>query len=230
MARAKAVTASVRRYPPPPSPCANSPQSPKPHPVGQQCPKSPPPPPDPMCQQCPPPPLSWLPVPNYTPQQPLRGKERGGKPESGRALMLAATEPQVIQQRRERVTNGGRSPIRTRRLRLIWLPVPQETTSPAATLTPLSMDPPSPAPRPSDYPCSSANAAPTPTPTMAERAHPCNNNRGQPRTVKDSPEKTPGAPQTHFTGLGGGRLRTPPSPQVRGCARRGTSPGPQPLD
>ena len=57
--------------------------------------------------------LIWLPVPNYTPQQPLRGKERWGKPESGRALMLAATEPQVIQQRRERVTNGGRSPVRT---------------------------------------------------------------------------------------------------------------------
>ena len=45
---------------------------------------------------------------------------------------------------------------------------------------------PPPAPRPSDYPCSSTNAAPTPTPTMAERAHPCNNNRGQPRTAKDS--------------------------------------------
>ena len=111
--------------------------------------------------------------------------------------MLAATEPQVIQQRRERVTNGGRSPVRTRRLRLIRFPVPQETTSPAASLTPLRLDPPHPlASRLSDYPCSSTNAAPTPTPTMAERVHPCNNNRGQPRIAKDSPEKTPGAPRT----------------------------------
>ena len=55
--------------------------------------------------------------------------------------MLAATEPHVIQQRRERVTNGGHNPIRTRRLRLIWLLVPQKTTSPAATLIPLRMDP-----------------------------------------------------------------------------------------
>ena len=96
--------------------------------------------------------------------------------------------------------------------------------------------PPPPAPRPSDYPCSSANAAPTTTPTMAEHAHPCNYNRGQPRTAKASPEKTPGAPRT----LGdeptnslqgrGGRPRTPPSPQLRGRVRRGTSPGPAPLD
>ena len=61
--------------------------------------------------------------------------------------MLAVTEPQVIQQRRERVTNGGCSPVRTRRLRLIWLPVPQETTSPAASLTPLRLDPPSTTPQ-----------------------------------------------------------------------------------
>ena len=40
--------------------------------------------------------LIWLPVPNYTPQQPDRGKERWGRLESGRALMLAATKPQVI--------------------------------------------------------------------------------------------------------------------------------------
>ena len=78
-------------------------------------------------------------------------------------------------------------------------PLPQETTTPAATMTPLRMDPPPP-PHPRDYPFCSANAAttltPTPTPTMAERAHPCNYNRGQPRTAKDSPEKTPGAPPT----------------------------------
>ena len=148
----------------------------------------------------------------HTPQQPLRGKERWGKPDSGRALTLAATEPHVIQQRRERVSNGGRNPVRTRRLRLIWLPVPQETTSPAAALTPLRLEPPPPAPRPSDYPCSSTNAAPTPTPTMAEHAHPCNNNRGQPTTAKDSLEKTPGAPRTldgeptdSLQGRGGGR-------------------------
>ena len=85
-------------------------------------------------------------------------------------------------------------------------------------------------------PCSSTNAAPTPTPTMAERAHPCNNNRGQPRTAKDSPEKTPGAlrtlgdePTDSLQGRGG-RPRTPPSPQLRGRVRRGTSPGPEPLD
>ena len=72
--------------------------------------------------------------------------------------------------------------------------------------------PPPHAPHASDYPCSSANTAPTPTPTMAERAHPCNNNRGQPRTAKDSPEKTPEAPRTlgdeptdSLQGRGGGR-------------------------
>ena len=43
----------------------------------------------------------WLPMPNYTPQQPHGGKERWGRPESGRALMLAVTEPQVIQQMRD---------------------------------------------------------------------------------------------------------------------------------
>ena len=74
--------------------------------------------------------------------------------------MLAATEPQVIQQRRERVTNGGHSPVRTRRLRLIWLPVPQETTSPIATLTPLRMDPP---PPPQHHAPATTPAAP-PTP------------------------------------------------------------------
>ena len=56
--------------------------------------------------------------------------------------------------------------------------------------------PPPHAPHPRDYPCSSANAAPTLTPTMAERAHPCNNNRGQPRTAQDSPKKTPAALRT----------------------------------
>ena len=124
-----------------------------------------------------------------------QGQGEVGEAREWRALMLAVTEPQVIQQRRERVTNGGHSPVRTQRLRLIWLPVPQETSSPAATLTPLSMDPP-PQHHTSDYPYSSANAAPTMTPTMAERAHPCNNNRGQPRTAKDNPEKTPRAPRT----------------------------------
>ena len=50
--------------------------------------------------------LIWLPVPNYTPQQPLRGKERWGRPESGRALMLAATEPQVIRTTGDLATEG----------------------------------------------------------------------------------------------------------------------------
>ena len=136
--------------------------------------------------------------------------------------MLAATEPQVIQQRREKVTNGGRSPVRTRGLRLIWLPVLQETTSPAATLTHSKWTPPPPTPHPSDYPCNPTNAAPTKTPTMAERAHPCNNNIGQPRTAKDSPDKMPGAPRTvgdeptdSLQGRGEGRPQTPPSPQLR---------------
>ena len=128
--------------------------------------------------------------------------------------MLAANEVQVIRQLRDRITDGGRSPIRTPRLRLIWLPMPQETTSPAATLTPLREDPPPPyASHPSDYPYSSANTAPTPTPTMAERAHPHNNNRGQPRKAMDSPEKTPGAPRAlgdeatdTLQGRGGGGL------------------------
>ena len=109
------------------------------------------------------------------------------------------------------------------------MPVPHETISPAATLTPLRMDLP-PAPRPSDYPCSSTNAAPTPTPTMAERAHPCNNNRGQPRTVKDSPEKTPRAPRSlgdeptdTLQGRGGGRPRTRPEPLDSRRARRAWS-------
>ena len=54
--------------------------------------------------------------------------------------MLAATEPQVIWQLRERVTDGGCSPVRPRRLRLMWLPVPQDTTSLASKLPPLIMD------------------------------------------------------------------------------------------
>ena len=74
--------------------------------------------------------------------------------------MLAATEPQVIQQWSERVTNGGHSPVRTGRLRLIWLPVPQETTSPAATLTPLTMDPPP--PHTHHAPATTPAAPPTP--------------------------------------------------------------------
>ena len=79
--------------------------------------------------------LIWLPVPHHTPQHPHRGTEMWGRPESGRALMLVATEPQVIRQLRDRVTDGGRSPITTRRSGLIWLPVPRETTSPTATPT-----------------------------------------------------------------------------------------------
>ena len=62
--------------------------------------------------------------------------------ESGEALMLVATEPQAIRQLQDRFTDGRRSPVRTRRLRLMWLPVLQETTSPTATLTPLRMQPP----------------------------------------------------------------------------------------
>ena len=76
--------------------------------------------------------------------------------------------------------------------------------------------PPPPAPQPSDYPCRSANAAPTLTPTMAEHAHPCNNNRGQPRTAKDSTEKTPGAPRT----LGD----EPTDPLQGGCVDSSLSP------
>ena len=55
-----------------------------------------------------------------TPQQSHRGTEMFGRRESGRALMLAATELQVIWQLRDRVTDGGRNPVKTRRLRLIW--------------------------------------------------------------------------------------------------------------
>ena len=147
-------------------------------------------------------------------------------------LMLAATEPQVIQQRRDRVTNGGRSPVRTRRLRLIWLPVPQETTSPAATLTPLSMDPPP------------QHHAPATTPATPPTPHQHRHQQWQnalthattiARTAKDGPEKMPRAPRTQgdeptdtLQGKGGGR--TPPYPQLRGRVRRGTSPGPEPLD
>ena len=80
--------------------------------------------------------------------------------------MLAATEPQVIRQLRDRVTDGARSAVRTRKLGLIWLPVPHETITPAALLTPLGMDTP-PTPHPSDYLYNSANAAATSTPTMA---------------------------------------------------------------
>ena len=58
----------------------------------------------------------------HTPQQPHRGMEVWGRLESGGALVLAATEPQVIRQRRAWVTNGGRSPVRTWRLGLIWFP------------------------------------------------------------------------------------------------------------
>ena len=38
--------------------------------------------------------------------------------------MLEATEPQVTNSRRDRVTNGGRGPTRTRMLGLAWFPVP----------------------------------------------------------------------------------------------------------
>ena len=116
---------------------------------------------------------------------------------------------------------------------LIYLPVPQETTSPAATLTPLRMDPPPPPrPTPQRLPLQPRQRRTNTAPTMAERAHPCNNNRGQPRTAKDTPEKTPGAARTlgdeptHSLQGRGGRPRTPPSPQLRGHVRRGTSLGP----
>ena len=71
--------------------------------------------------------LIWLPMPNYTPQQADMGKERWGRPKSGRALMLGATETQVIEQMGDGVTDGGRSSVKTRRLRLIWLLVPNYT-------------------------------------------------------------------------------------------------------
>ena len=48
----------------------------------------------------------------HTPQQPHSGTEMWGRQESGRALMLAATEPQVIRRSKDRVTNGRRSPVR----------------------------------------------------------------------------------------------------------------------
>ena len=64
--------------------------------------------------------------------------------------------------------------------------------------------------------CGTGIYPPPPPPTMAERAHPCNNNRGQPRAAKDSPEKTPGAPRTlgdeptdSLQGRGGGRRLLP---------------------
>ena len=173
---------------------------------------------------------------DHTPQQTHRGTEMWGRRESGRALMLAATEPQVVRQlsvmgHRWRTQPRQNSKIETD---LAASATGNHITSSNADST-QNGPPPPPAPRPSVYPCSAANAAPTPTP-MAEHAHPCNNNRWQPRTAKDSPEKTPGAPRT----LGdeptdslqgrGGRPRTPPSPQLQGRVRRGTSPGPEPLD
>ena len=84
--------------------------------------------------------LIWLSVLYHTPQQPHRGKEMWGRLESGRALTLAVTKPYVIRQLRDRVTDGGCSPVRSRGLGLIWLPMPQETTPPTATQAPLRMD------------------------------------------------------------------------------------------
>ena len=148
-----------------------------------------------------------------------QGQGEVGEAESGRARMLAATEPQVIQQRRERVTNGGRSPVKTRGLRLIWLPVPQETTPPTATLTPLRWTPPTHThtrTTPQRLPLQPRQRR-TNTDTNNGGTNPCNNNRGQPRTAKDSPKKTPGAPRTlgdeptHSLG-GGGRADTSLSP------------------
>ena len=90
-------------------------------------------------------------------------------------------------------------PVRTRRLGPIWLPVPQKTTSPTATLTPLGMDTPPPPPR---------GLVPTPPPPthttpqrLPQQLRQCHsntdtkNNSGQRRTAQDSPEKTPGAPR-----------------------------------
>ena len=56
-----------------------------------------------------------------------------------------------------------------------------------------------------------------PPPPMVEHAHPCNNNRGQPRTAKDSPEKTPGAPRT---------LGDEPTDSLQGGGGRGLLPLP----
>ena len=149
----------------------------------------------------------------HTPQQPHRGTEMWGRRESGRALMLAVTEAQVIRQLRERFTDGGHSLVRTRRLRLIWI------TMCNADTTQNGQSPPPPhTPHPSDYPYSSANAAATPTPTT-ERAHPRDNNREQPGTAQDSSEKMPGAPRALgdvptdiLQGRGGGGRRLLPRP------------------
>ena len=122
---------------------------------------------------------------------------------------------QVIQQRRERVTNGGRSPVRTRRLRLIWLLVPQEITSPTAMLTPLRMDP-------------SQHHAPAPTPAAPPTLHQHRHQQwrntlthattieGSPGQQRAAQKRRPGhrgprvmSQQTLYRG--GGRPRTPPS-------------------
>ena len=174
---------------------------------------------------------------DHTPQHTHRGTEVWGRRESGRALMSAVTEPQVIRQLR---VMGHRWRIQPRQdweieTDLVASATGNHITNNITNTTQIGPPPP-PAPRLSDYPCSSANAAPTPPPTMAERAHPCNNNRGQPRTAKDSPKKTPGAPRilgdepTDTLQGRGRRPRTPPFPQLRGRAQRGTSPGPELLD
>ena len=51
--------------------------------------------------------------------------------------MLAAAEPQVINKRGDRVTDGGHSPPRIRMLGLSWFLVLQETTSPTTAQMPL---------------------------------------------------------------------------------------------
>ena len=176
-------------------------------------------------------------MPYYTSQQPLRGKERWGKPESGRGTDVGGDRTTG-----DPATEGEGNQWRTQPCQDSMIETDLVASATGNHITSCNTDttqigpPPPPAPRLSDYPCSSANAAPTPTPTMAERAHPCNNNRGQPRTAKDSPEKTPGAlrtlgdePTDTLQGRGG-RPRTPPSPQLRGRVRRGTSPGPERLD
>ena len=53
--------------------------------------------------------------PYHTPQQPHRNTARWGGLKSGGALMLAVTEPQVNQRPGDRVTDGGRNPVRTGR-------------------------------------------------------------------------------------------------------------------
>ena len=136
--------------------------------------------------------------------------------------MLAATEPQVIRQPRDRVTDGGRSPIKTRRLRLIELPVPQETTSPTATLTPLRMDPPPPPHPPTHH---TPVTTPTVPPTLHQHRHQQWQNALTHATCAGRVLCPRALTQHSFGGGGQGHAGAVVAPLCRGCVVPG-APGP----